>query len=198
MIAPPDFTSLLQEPEAKWRPVLEAAKGVSVHQLDSIDRTLVVYRAEAVFVGVGIWDLLAAVSTTGARPAWDKTHEDAMLLEDVNELSELWWWKSKATWPVAPRDSVHLRTTYKSPTSIHLFAFSTDDTSLFPAIPPTNPSVIRTQVDLLGWSIEALSPNTTQVTMLEQSDPKGWTNKSSIPQTMATSPSIMTCNRLDF
>lgn len=59
-----------------------------------------------------------------------------------------------------------------------------DDAQLFPGIPQTDPSVIRTQVDLRGWAIEALSPTTTQVTLIEQSDPKGWSNKSSLPQQM--------------
>ena len=75
-----------------------------------------------------------------------------------------------------------LRSTYKSPSSVHIFSFSTDDSQLFPGIPSTDPSVIRTQVDLRGWAIEALSPNTTQVTLIEQSDPKGWSNKASLPQ----------------
>lgn len=80
-----------------------------------------------------------------------------------------------------------LRTTYKSPSSVHIFGFSTDDTDLFPRIPPSiDPTIIRTQIDLQGWSIESLSPNTTQVTLLEQSDPRGWSNKSSIPQVMMT------------
>lgn len=34
------------------------------------------------------------------------------------------------------------------------------------------------QTDLQGWSIEALSPTTTQITLIEQSDPKGWASKS--------------------
>ena len=42
-------------------------------------------------------------------------------------------------------------------------------------------------MDLQGWAIEALSPNTTQLTLLEQSDPKGWTNKTSIPTLMVNS-----------
>jgi hypothetical protein len=80
-----------------------------------------------------------------------------------------------------------LRTTYKSPSSVHIFGFSVDDTDLFPRIPPSiDPTVIRTQIDLQGWSVESLSPNTTQVTLLEQSDPRGWSNKSSIPQVMMT------------
>lgn len=73
---------------------------MSVTQLDSIDPTLVVYRAEATFVGVGLWDLYAAVASPGARVYWDKQHEDGVLLEDVNELTELWHFKTKPAWPV--------------------------------------------------------------------------------------------------
>ncbi|KAJ3854279.1 hypothetical protein EV368DRAFT_37118 [Lentinula lateritia] len=177
------FSSLLQEPEAKWKRTTEA-RGVTITQLDSIDPTLVVYRAEATFVGVGLWDLYSAVVSPGARNFWDKQHEDAILLEDVNELTELWHIKTKPAWPVNGRDSVVLKTVYKSPTAIHVFSFSADDSHLFPNIPTVDPNVIRTQVDLQGWAIEALSPNTTLLTLLEQSDPKGWTNKTSIPTQM--------------
>ncbi|KAF9465532.1 hypothetical protein BDZ94DRAFT_1281371 [Collybia nuda] len=177
------FSSLLQEPEAKWRRTTEA-RGVSITQLDSIDPTLVVYRAEATFVGVGLWDLYGAVVSPGAKIYWDERHEDAILLEDVNELTELWHYKTRPAWPVNGRDSVVLRTVYKSPTTIHVFSFSAEDTHLFPNIPPVEPNVIRTQVDLQGWAIEALSPTTTLLTLLEQSDPKGWTNKTSIPTQM--------------
>ncbi|KAG6811308.1 hypothetical protein H0H92_008065 [Tricholoma furcatifolium] len=177
------FSSLLQEPEAKWRRTTEG-RGVAITQLDSIDPTLVVYRAEATFVGVGLWDLFGAVVSPGAKIFWDKQHEDAVLLEDVNELTELWHYKTRPAWPVNGRDSVVLKTVYKSPTAIHVFSFSADDTNLFPTIPPVEPNVIRTQVDLQGWAIEALSPTTTQLTLLEQSDPKGWANKTSIPTQM--------------
>lgn len=178
------FTSLLQEPEGKWRPVLDS-RGVAIHQLDSIDKTLIVFRAEAVFVGVSIWDLFATIASPSGRIAWDKSHDESVLLEDVNELTDLWHFKSKAAWPTSARDSVMLRTTYKSPSSVHVFGFSVDNTDLFPRIPPSiDPTIIRTQIDLQGWSIESLSPNTTQVTLLEQSDPRGWSNKSSIPQVM--------------
>ncbi|KIJ55581.1 hypothetical protein M422DRAFT_41524 [Sphaerobolus stellatus SS14] len=177
------FSSLLQEPEAKWKRSSES-RGVTISQLDSIDPTLVVYRAEAVFVGVGLWDLYSAIASPGARVQWDKTYEDALLLEDVNELTELWHWRTKPNWPVNARDVVLLKTVYKSPTTVHVFSFSTDDTQLFPLIPPTDPNVIRTQVDLQGWAIETLSPTTTLLTLLEQSDPRGWSGKSSIPQQM--------------
>lgn len=82
------------------------------------------------------------------------------------------------------RDAVLLKTVYKSPTTIHVFYFSADDPHLFPNIPPADPNVIRTQVDLQGWAIESLSPTTTLLTLLEQSDPKGWTGKTSIPTQM--------------
>ncbi|KAG2364677.1 hypothetical protein BDR07DRAFT_1608006 [Suillus spraguei] len=177
------FSSLLQEPEAKWKRTTEA-RGVSVTQLDSIDPTLVVYRAEATFVGLGLWDLYGALVSPGARVFWDKQHEDATLLEDVNELTQLWHFKTKPAWPVQGRDTVLLKTVYKSPTTIHVFSFSVDDPYLFPSIPAQDPTLIRTQVDLQGWAIETLSPSTTQLTLLEQSDPKGWSNKASIPQAM--------------
>ena len=179
------------------------ARGVSVTQLDSIDPTLVVYKAEATFVGVGLWDLYAAIASPGARPYWDKQHEEATLLEDVNELTELWHFKSKSTWPAkygfkdylsllvvdfvfSPRDAVLLKTVYKSPNTAHIFSFSADEPNLFPNIPQVEANTIRTQVDLQGFAIEALSPTTTLLTLLEQSDPKGWTNKTSIPQQMIT------------
>jgi hypothetical protein len=93
------FTSLLQEPEAKWRQ-LSDTRGVNVTQLNSIDPTLTIYRAEATFVGVGVWDVFATVATPGARLAWDKGLESVQLIDDLDELSKLWHVKSKASWPV--------------------------------------------------------------------------------------------------
>lgn len=93
------FTSLLQEPEAKWKRVSDS-RGVTVTQLDSIDPTLVVFRAEATFVGVGVWDLFSTINSPGARAHWDKGMEDARLLGDINDLSSLWHHKTKAAWPV--------------------------------------------------------------------------------------------------
>ena len=75
-------------------------RGVSVSQLDSIDPTLVVYRAEATFVGLSLWDLYAAITTPGSRAFWDKLYEDSIFLEDVNQLTELWHFKTKPNWPV--------------------------------------------------------------------------------------------------
>ncbi|PWN31946.1 Bet v1-like protein, partial [Meira miltonrushii] len=172
------FTSLLQEPEAKWKHFSDT-RGVTITQLDSIDPTLVVYRAEATFVGVGVWDLFAAIANAGVKNSWDKGAEESRLVEDLGDSSKLWWNKLRGTWPVASRDSVVIETVYKSPSSIHIFSFSSDDKKLFPAIPSPDTGAIRTQIDLRGWSIESLSPTTAHITLIEQSDPKGWTSKSS-------------------
>src|SRR6185437_8006952 len=76
------FTSLLQEPEAKWKrcgsinewynSILifhsdTEVRGVTLSTLTSIDPTLLIYRAEAVFVGVSMWDLMSAVWNWGIR-----------------------------------------------------------------------------------------------------------------------------------
>ncbi|KZT41749.1 hypothetical protein SISSUDRAFT_1000411 [Sistotremastrum suecicum HHB10207 ss-3] len=179
------FSSLLQEPEAKWKRNTEA-RGVTVTQLDSIDPTLIVFRAEAVFVGVGLWDLYSTIANPSTRGQWDKLHESAKLVDDVNELTQVWHYKSKPAWPVTARDAVLLRTVYKSPTTIHVFSSSVSDPHLISNFPRPDPAYIRTQVDLQGWAIEVLSPTTTSLTLLEQSDPRGWSNKSSIPQQMIT------------
>lgn len=63
---------------------------MTLTQLDSIDPTLIVYRAEATFVGVGMWDLFAAITSFGTRSVWERVFEDAVFLEGVDELTELW------------------------------------------------------------------------------------------------------------
>lgn len=95
--------------------------------------------------------------------------------------SSLWQIKQKGTWPIAPRDSVLITTTYKSPGSVHIFSVSTDDSKLFPSIQPPPLGYIRTRTEILGWSIESLSPTTTQITLIDQHDPLGWSPKSWTP-----------------
>lgn len=77
-----------------------------------------------------------------------------------------------------------VRTVYKSPTSIHIFSFSIEDSDLLPLIPPTEPSTIRSDTVIQGWCIEALSPSTTQVTLIEQTNLKGWQTKGLVYQSM--------------
>ena len=182
------FTSLLQEPDTKWRRVADAAN-VTVAQLESVDPTLVVYRAEATYVGVSVWDVFSTLSDPALAAQWDRSVAGAELLGSAGSQSMLWHVRQHGTWAMSARDAVLVQTSYKSPSSIHLFSFSTDDTSSFPAIPAPRAGTIRTQVDLRGWSIEALSPTTLHVTLVEQSDPRGWTSKSTVPAQMITAVS---------
>ena len=109
---------------------------------------------------------------------------------EVDVACQVWFQRFSfllvVTFISSPRDAVLLKTVYKSPNTAHIFSFSADEPNLFPNIPQVEANTIRTQVDLQGFAIEALSPTTTLLTLLEQSDPKGWTNKTSIPQQMIT------------
>lgn len=178
------FASLLQEPEAKWVRILDT-RGVTVTQLTSIDPTLVVYRAEATFVGMSVWDMYSVLADPGLKSQW-VSGSSAKLLADMGGQSALWHVRTNATWPVSPRDAILVQSSYKSPTSIHLVSFSADGCDLFPTVPAADSSTIRAQVDLHGWALEALSPNTVHVTLVEQSDPKGWSKKSVLPPQMVT------------
>ena len=103
------------------------------------------------------------------------------------------------------RETILLKTVYKSPTTIHVFSFSPDNEGLFPTLSllSSSPSSssgdpilarTRTQVDLQGWSIEALSPTTTLVTLLEQTSPSSSTTTTSSSTNSASTPSSTPLN----
>lgn len=99
------FMSLLEMPDRKWSALPERTEygvGVSMSQLrNALDSRLVVYRAQATFVGLSIWDWLSCLSGPGAgRQLWDETLESAELLEDWGPCSSLWREKTKGWWPV--------------------------------------------------------------------------------------------------
>ena len=88
------------------------------------------------------------------------------------------------------RDALFLRTTYKSPDSIHIFGLSVDDKTLFPELPdPDEPHSVRQTIALQGWSLEKLSPSTVHVTLIEQADPRGWTTKGAMQQALISAVS---------
>lgn len=176
------FTSLLQEPESKWKRVSDT-RGVTVTQLESIDRTLVVYRAEATFVGLTVWDLYSTLSSPALAKHWTPTMQGAELVQDLGGQSGVWHVKHASSWPIQARDAVFVQTTYKSPSSVHVFAFSADE---HVEVVPRASDAVRMQIDLYGWSIEALSPTTVHVTLIDQSDPRGWLSKTRIPAQMVT------------
>ncbi|WFD41386.1 hypothetical protein MPSI1_000013 [Malassezia psittaci] len=181
------FTSLLQEPEAKWKAVSDL-RGVTVTQLDSIDPTLVVYRAEATFVGLSVWDFFSTLNYPELAQVWDKSVGEARLVCDIGGQSSVWHLNTRGSWTTNARDAVVVQTAYTAPSSIHLFAFSIDaHTTPGLEVPDVRSGTIRSQVDLRGWSMEALSPTTVHVTLIEQSDPGGWMSKTSLPAQMIQS-----------
>ena len=42
---------------------------------------------------------IAIIQSHGTRLIWDKGYEDANLLEDLNNSSNIWHFKSKSNWP---------------------------------------------------------------------------------------------------
>lgn len=178
-----DFTSLLQQPAAKWRP-LKDSRGVAMHRLDSIDPTVVVYRAESILVNVSIWDVFAIIKTLGDK-AWDPSLQQAVLLDHIGGQSDLWYERHSGSWPVSAHDRVALQTIYQSKDAIHLFQFSVNDQHLFPSIPIVDSATMpRARTIIKGFSLEQLSPNTAQVTLIERTEPGRWATRNTVPQLM--------------
>lgn len=109
------------------------------------------FRAEATFVGLGIWDLYSTIVTPGARTQWDRSYEDAVLLEDVNELSEVWHWKSRPIWPAK----------YVSPCSMLILHHH----ALFP---PSSDDRFPTKPWLLGLNSRVFVPQSTHIRTAEE------------------------------
>ena len=65
-------------------------RGVTVTQLESIDPTLVVYRAEATFVGLTVWDLYSALNSPAMVRRWNAALDDATLIQDLGGQSAVW------------------------------------------------------------------------------------------------------------
>lgn len=194
------FLSLLQSPPAKWRH-LKDLRSVSISSYIAIDPAMTpIYKYEATFVNTTMWDLLSVISSGGSRLVWDRQSG----LERFNMLAELQidtidgdinpnqesagegrasFWEAgwKAMWPTAAREAVFVRTTYRSPTSIHLLQTSVPDDEesiwqmLAGKIPPTPEGVHRLQSQLQSVALDQISPTTTSVVLVDQTNPKSWT-----------------------
>ena len=195
------FLSFLQSPPAKWKSITEIRR-VAVSSYAAIDSsTTPIYKFESTFVNTSVWDIFSVFVNSGARMVWDRASglEQFCMLNEVETggaeanhpiasdvaagegITSFWAAKWKGTWPIAPRDAVLLRTAYKSPTSIHVFYTSVPpgDKEIWrhvkdSALPNGDPNVVRIQVDLLAIAIDQISPTTTVLTLVDQTNPKGW------------------------
>lgn len=158
-----------------------------MHRLDSIDPTVVVYRAESILVNVSIWDVFAIIKTLGNR-AWDPSLQQAVLLDHIGGQSDLWYERHSGSWPVSAHDRVVLQTIYQSKDAIHVFQFSVHDKHLFPSIPVVDFATMpRARTIIKGFSLEQLSPNTAQVTLIERTEPGRWATRNTVSQLMLAS-----------
>ncbi|KAK9893917.1 hypothetical protein P389DRAFT_181886 [Cystobasidium minutum MCA 4210] len=194
------FLSLLQSPAAKWR-TLNDIRRVSVSSYIAIDPAMTpIYKYEATFVNTTMWDLLSVFSSNGSRLIWDRQSA----LERFHFLAELevdtmdgnqnpddesagegrasfWEARWKAMWPTAAREAVFVRTTYRSPTSIHLLQTSLpdDEDTVWRAISDKlsapQEGTFRLHSQLQSVALDQISPTTTSLVLVDQSNPKSWT-----------------------
>lgn len=194
------FLSLLQAPSAKWRSLKEV-RSVSISSYIAIDPAMTpIYRYEATFVNTTIWDLLSVISNGGCRLIWDR-HSGLERFEMLSELqiettdgdlnpniesagegrASFWEARWKAMWPTAAREAVFVRTTYRSPTSIHLLQTSIPDDesaiwqSLADKLSPSSEGVFRLHSQLQSVALDQISPTTTSIVFVDQTNPKSWT-----------------------
>lgn len=194
------FLSLLQSPAAKWRN-LNDIRRVSISSYIAIDPAMTpIYKYEATFVNTTIWDLLSVFTSSGSRLIWDKQSglERFQLLGELevdtmngdlnpNDQSagegraSFWEARWKAMWPTAAREAVLVRTTYRSPTSIHLLQTSVPDdedkiwSTFSDKLSPSSEGTFRLHSQLQSVAIDQISPTTTSIVLVDQTNPKSWT-----------------------
>jgi hypothetical protein len=198
------FLALLQSPAGKWKSVADVRR-VTVSSYVSIDTSSTpIYKHEVSFVNTSLWDVFSVFVNGGSRLVWDKYSglEEFKLLKEVESthssggdsvisevgsgegLNSFWSAKWKAVWPAVPRDAVLLRTVYRSPTSIHILYTSVTDADkaiwehVADAVPARDPNSIRTDVKLQAIAIDQISPTTTAITVVDQTNPGGWLRSS--------------------
>lgn len=194
------FLSLLQSPAAKWRN-LNDIRRVSISSYIAIDPAMTpIYKYEATFVNTTIWDLLSVFTSNGSRLIWDK-HSGLERFQLLGELevdtmdgdltpndqsagegrASFWEARWKAMWPTAAREAVFVRTSYRSPTSVHLLQTSVPDdedkiwSTFSDKLSPSSEGTFRLHSQLQSVAIDQISPTTTSVVLVDQTNPKSWT-----------------------
>ena len=199
------FLALLQSPSAKWRFVADN-RNVSCSIYSSIDPTAVpIYKYETTFVNTTMWDILSVFLSDGARLEWDSASGLESIL-DVgsarmpdslpgvdDRLSHplagsatvsFWDAKWKGTWASTARKNSTVRVTYTGTRQIHVLSrsFHREDPlvkHLLPSLPACgDATALETQTTLQGLAIDQISPTTTSLTLVDQTDLKGWTKAS--------------------
>lgn len=194
------FLSLLQSPSAKWRNLKEL-RNVAISQYIAIDPTMTpIYKYEATFVNTTVWDLLSVLTNGGSRLFWDR-HSGLERFQMLSELqiettdgdlnpneqsagegrASFWEARWKPLWPTAAREAVFVRTSYRSPTTVHLLQTSVPDDEggiwrmLADKLSPLPDGAFRLQSPLQSVALDQISPTTTSIVLVDQTNPKSWT-----------------------
>ncbi|KAF9977672.1 hypothetical protein BGZ73_005182 [Actinomortierella ambigua] len=167
------FSSLLHEPATSWKQI-SRQRGITISKLEAQGHITGIVKGEGEFDLYSIWDIKAALECVSARRVWDKLFDDAQLLTQVTPSSILSYVRLKGFWPSSPKDMAVLNTTFISKDAIHYFATSTDDTALFPMIPPPMSPFVRSEVAVSGWYIEAIPPRGVRIVYIAQAVQSGW------------------------
>lgn len=116
---------------------------------------------------------------------WDKVFSNLKIVKILNENTDVMYSYLKAPIFVTDRDFLQKRTCYKNYRNIDfLIAFkSWEDTD----VPPLK-NVIRSNTIISGYDIRSIGPNKTSLTVVTQTDIKGFIPKSFINAAAAKSP----------
>ncbi|KAG0233656.1 hypothetical protein BGW41_001408 [Actinomortierella wolfii] len=167
------FSSLLHEPASSWKQISQQ-RGITISKLEAQGHVAGIVKGEGEFDLYSIWDIKAALDCISARKVWDKLFDDAQLLTQVTPSSILSYVRLKGFWPTSPKDMAVLNTTFISKDAIHYFATSTDDTNLFPMIPPPMSPFVRSEIAVSGWYIEVVPPRGVKIVFIAQAVQSGW------------------------
>ncbi|KAL1919922.1 uncharacterized protein VTP21DRAFT_1854 [Calcarisporiella thermophila] len=190
------FNSLiLQENRSQWRSILQK-NDVTISRLESSAQTNTTYRCEGVFRGWNLWDVKAAIECAEASHRWAKIVDDAVFVAHLNGNNSLYHVKLKGFWPSKPRDVVLLCSRLGDLKTVDFYATSASEDSLSTLLPPPLPTHTRSQVDVAGWRIEAVSLDTVKIVCVVQSDAGSSAASSwlSTPIIMGWSPSQLPIN----
>ncbi|KFH64903.1 hypothetical protein MVEG_09631 [Podila verticillata NRRL 6337] len=167
------FNSLLLEPATSWKAVTKQ-RGVQVSKLEVQGHAPGIVKGEGLFEDYTIWDVKAALDCASARKIWDKLFDESHMLQQATPSSILSYVRLKGFWPTSPKDMAVLNTTFITKEAIHYFGTSTDDTNLYPSIPPPVSPFVRSELVVSGWYLETVKPKSVRIVYIAQAAPAGW------------------------
>ncbi|KAI7898276.1 uncharacterized protein BX663DRAFT_564806 [Cokeromyces recurvatus] len=139
---------------------------VIIKKLEIPDHPFGGFLSESTWRNCSIWDVKAVLENASARKIWDNTFESTTFLHPLTSTSSIWHTKMKGTWPINPRDYICFHGHYTMGTNrIDLLATSCiGDMFQYKPLPSSHiPGYTRAMIDILGWRLEQIDPQTVSV-----------------------------------